>query len=198
MARRMYIWGWPYAILLLITWLIKHSLTVWHYFIAHFTNFQCFDSSFTFYWSVVMLWLWRAVWFCTILLMAWYVWDWLRGYAILDPFSYRLRHFLLRSTAGNTDSTLDISSQKQANHYIKSVKMRYCWSSPHLIVVSIRLPNDQTIAKIVRDRIVGGLGDDEISVISLLNRSQCWPLKGRYWELNQNSSRYLRIIGRKD
>lgn len=195
MARRVYIWGWPYIILILVTLLVRYSIVLWHHLIAHFVYFQRFDSIFGSYWSITILWLWRAVWICTILLALWYVFDWLQGYAVLDFFSYQLRSFLLRSI---NDNILDASSQRQANRYIKSIKMRYCWRSPHLVIVTIRLPNNQTVAKIVRNRIISGLGDDEISAISWLNLRKFWLLRNRHWELDQSSSHYIKLIGRKN
>ena len=76
--------------------------------------------------------------------------------------------------------------------------MRYSWLKPHNITISVRLSANQNTSKIVRERVIYGLGDDEITVISWLNRCKLWPLKGRHWELDQNSSRYIRIIGHKD
>lgn len=124
------------------------------------------------FWTNTTLLLWHLVWIFTGLLIAWYIIDWLRGYALLDFFAYRLRSFLLRSTSNNTDLTFDAAAQKQANRAIRSIKLRYSWIKPHNVMVFVRLPSNQNTAKIVRDRVVGGLGDDEITVVSWLNHCQ--------------------------
>lgn len=196
-VRRIYIWGWFYAILVLIAWLVKHSITLWRFLIFHFTFLSSLDPIFMAYWPTITFWLYRAVVTFSYGLVIWYVWDWLRGYALLDFFSYRLRAFLLRSTVKVTDQTVDVAVQNKANRAIKSVKLRYQWFSPHMVIATIHLPSNQIIAKVVRERVIGGLGDDEINTISWLNRCKVWPLSRRHWELDQSSLHYLKFIGRK-
>ena len=198
MIRRFYDWFWPFIGVTLFAYIVKYSVNVWHFFTAHIWQLQQFDHSFMIKWVQLNSWCWRIVKFYILFIVIWYLWDWIRGYALLDFFSYQLRFFLLRNTARNTDQTFDKSGQKRANRSICSTKMRYSWLKPHNITISVRLSANQNTSKIVRERVIYGLGDDEITVISWLNRCKLWPLKGRHWELDQNSSRYIRIIGHKD
>lgn len=198
MLRRLYLWCWPLLGLVLVAWLVQHSLVLWHFLLPRVPVLAPYDPRFMAIWGKLTPLLWHAVWLALIALVIWYGWDWVRGFALLDVFALALRRFLLRSTVGNTDQTLDTASQHRANRAIKSVKMRYQWRSPHSVTVSVRLPTDQLTAKIVRERVVGGLGDDGLSAISWLDRVRWWPLKERHWELDQSKPRWLKITGLKD
>ena len=197
MVRRFYLWFWPYFILILLAFLANKSIDLWHFLSLHLAFLQPFDQDFVTIWTATTHFLWHLVWITTCLLVIWYIWDWIRGYALLDFFAYRLRNFLLRSTSNNTDETFDVIAQKQANRAIRSIKLRFNWSKRHNVIVLIHLPSNQNTARIIRDRVVNGLGDDEITVISWLNRCQWWPLSSRHWELDQNNQRYLKIVGMK-
>lgn len=197
MTRRFYLWGWPYIVLIVLSFFVKHSITLWNFLITHVAVLQRFNSTFVIIWTDVTHFFVLLILIITFMLFAWYIWDWIRGYALLDFLSYRLRIFLLRNTSDNTDQTFDLNVQKKANHFIRSIKIRRNWRSPHTISVFVRLPNNQNTAKVVRERIIGGLGDDEITAISWLNHSNYWPLKNRHWELEQSSPHYLKIIGQQ-
>lgn len=197
MVRRIYLWFWPYFILILLAFLASKSIDLWHFLSLHLVFLQQFDRRFMTIWSTVTPFLQHLVLITTCFLVIWYIWDWIRGYALLDFFAYKLRNFLLRSTSNNTDQTFDVIAQKQANHAMRSIKLRFSWLKPHNVIVLIRLPSNQNTARIIRDRVVNGLGDDEITVISWLNRCQWWPLSNRHWELDQSNQRYLKIIGIK-
>ena len=198
MIRRLYLWIWPLLILVLATWLVQHSLAVWHLLLPRIPALAPHDPSFMAAWGFATPLLWRAVRLALVALVTWYAWDWIHGYALLDVFALSLRRFLLRSTAGNTDQTLDTASQHRANRSIRSVKMRYSWHKPHAVTVLVRLPADQTTAKIVRERVVGGLGDDDLAAVSWLKRARWWPLNGRQGVREDSKSRWLKITGLKD
>lgn len=198
MARRFYLWLWPLLTFVLVAWLVQHSLTLWHFLLPRVPVLAPYDPRFMAIWSKLTPLLWHVVWLILGVLVLWYVWDWARGYALLDVYALILRHFLLRSTVGNTDQTLDTASQHRANRAIRSVKVRYQWRFPHAVTVLVRLPADQVTAKIVRERVVGGLGDDQLSAVSWLDRARWWPLKDRHWELDDTKARWLKITGLKD
>lgn len=197
MIRRFREWFWPYLVLILVYLIVHHLVDLWHFLIIHVWQLQQYDMTVQHYWNVANTDLRRLILIFAIILICWYVWDFYRGYSIMDYYSVRLRNYLIRGTRNITDQTIDVNSQDRANKKLRSLKIKRDWKKPHKVTVLIRLSSNQNISSILRERIFGGLGSDDNSVIAWLNRQTGKLIGDRHWSIEQ-SNRYIIIIGEKD
>lgn len=126
----------------------------------------------------------------------WYVYDWIRGYAIMDLQSIRLRRYFQKNITGNS-VIFETKLESKVNDQLKKIKIRRKWKKPNDVVVVIKLPNNQEVANGVNDRLEKG----EYSVVDWLQKQTgvyAIGLRNRHWHVNRDKMKKIIIVGERD